>query len=373
MIAPLNWGLGHASRILPLVRILQQDGRFRLMIAGNGEAAALLSENFPELEQVSLPFFRVRYWARLPMWLGILLQLPWIAFSLVRENILLEKIIREYGTELVISDNRFALAARNTYSIYLTHQLRIRMPAGLRWMERILQGLHAWFISRYDECWIPDYATGVSLAGELAHGCRLPVPARFIGPLSHLQTVHPTGLPGSGPSDLLVILSGPEPRRTQFESFLLQEIRRWRGNRKVILVRGTDRKPFPETGRKDPGLTVYPVLASAALRNLVDQTGLVLCRSGYSTIMDLVLLQKPAILVPTPGQTEQEYLAARMKELGAFYSMEEKDFDLDAAWEESKKYHPGGFEPVQEPEPDRLLEGFFQSRRSPVISPRPRK
>ena len=135
---------------------------------------------------------------------------------------------------------------------------------------------------------------------------------------------------------LLVLLSGPEPQRTSFEQLIIQQLNPLPLT--SVLVRGTPGEG-PETESKG-NLHIFSHLLGEQLLQLMIRAKIVVCRSGYSTIMDLVTVGKKAILVPTPGQTEQEYLANYLLKKKIYFSMAQDQFDIIYARELSVNF-PG--------------------------------
>ncbi|HEY6901378.1 MAG TPA: glycosyltransferase [Puia sp.] len=246
------------------------------------------------------------------------------------EKAWLQRYIRLEQPDLIISDNRYGLYSREVTSIFITHQLRIRTPWG-GFADEVLQRMNYRRIRRFDLCWVPDVPGADALAGELAGGLagelahpgRLPsIPTRYIGWLSRFPVA---GKVEEQPCDLLVMLSGPEPQRSLLEKKLLEQLADYTG--RTVLVRG-----MPEgrelQGPVPPQLTVYNHLPAAALEGVIRGAGQVIARSGYSTVMDLVRLGKRAILIPTPGQTEQEYLGDYVSSKGWAICIAQKGFSL---------------------------------------------
>lgn len=304
LVAPLDWGLGHATRCIPIIHSLQQNG-YEVIIAGEGSQAHLLQQEFPDLLLLPLPGYRVRYtqYKRL-LPFKILWQLPKIMRTIRQEHRWLQKLVGEYDLNLIISDNRYGLWTRQCTCIFITHQLAIQMP--FNWLSRITQQINYQYINKYNRCWVPDIASKeVNLAGALSHPEVLPdTPTRYIGPLTRLKPLN-----SSYTYKWLFILSGPEPQRSLLEEKLLQIAPTL--NAPVFLLRAR------------PGDTVLPkVPANCTVANHLDSKDLekifaaseyVVSRSGYTTVMELLALGKKSILIPTPGQTEQEYLGFRLK------------------------------------------------------------
>jgi len=339
LVAPLDWGLGHATRCIPIIRsLLDQDSR--VIIASSGPALILLQREFPNLPCLSLDGYNIHY-SHKRAWLTftLLSQVPRVLLTIWKEHRWLKKVVSQYDIDAVISDNRMGLFNRTVKSIYITHQLEIR--TGNRVLNGFARKLHYWFISKFNECWVPDLASENNLAGGLSHPARLPATdTRYIGPLSRFQYVET-----EKKYDLAIVLSGPEPQRTVFENIILKTVDRIK--KKIILIRGLPVSSSDNTGMP-PFIETKDHLRADELNRVILQSELVIGRSGYSTIMDLVSLQKKAVLVPTPGQTEQEYLARYLSASGLFCSMAQDHFSLEEALKAAERYSysPRFIEPV---------------------------
>lgn len=318
MISPLDWGLGHATRIITIVKILQKYD-VQVLIAAEGPVAALLQKEFPHLKILPLPGYNIVYSKKKQSFFWkLLLQVPKISGSIRAENRILKQWVQQYKLNGIISDNRFGFYHRSVPSVYITHQLYIE--TGKKWLGRWAQKIHYKYIDRFSECWVPDFEKGTSLAGKLSHPAKMPsVPTHYIGPLSRFKKIN------TNPSGhLLIILSGPEPQRSIWEDLLLKDLKNY--PEPCTLVRGL---PSANSATETyPFLTIYNHLPAAELNRLIECAGMIISRSGYSTVMDLFALGKKAILVPTPGQAEQEYLATYLKEKKLFYSCDQMHFDL---------------------------------------------
>jgi uncharacterized protein (TIGR00661 family) len=327
LIAPLDWGLGHATRCIPVIReLMEQD--IEVIIGSDGEIRTLLTKEFPQLKHISLKGYQIKYSSFLPIWVVILLQVPKIIFRIISEHHWLKKVIEVENIDAIISDNRFGLWNRKIKSVYITHQILIKAPLWFRWIELILHRLHKFFITKYTICWIPDYEGEKNLSGDLSHRYHI-YNAVYIGPLSRFSY----SIPNNYKYEVAAILSGPEPHRSSFEKIITKQLKAH--SIKSILVKGR-----PEEAGTDVNGTLESVayLSSSELQNVIAESKLVICRAGYSSIMDLARLKKNAVLVPTPGQTEQEYLANELMNKGIFYSVAQKKFELQRATSHSQKY-----------------------------------
>jgi uncharacterized protein (TIGR00661 family) len=338
LVAPLDWGLGHATRCIPIIRALQARG-CTVLLAGSGDALQVLRQEFPSLVHAELPAYQPRYpgKGKSMVW-TMARQVPKFLTVIRREHAVLARIVREQSVDLVIADNRYGCWSSSVPSIFITHQCNILMPRRFGWLASIVARMNRRSIKRFTRCWLPDYPGEASLAGKLvACGTQAhDLTYRYIGPLSRLSPA----VPRPKPYDLVCIFSGPEPQRTVFEQLVTAHVNT--SALRVLLVRGLP------GGRKMPPLatraTVVDFLTSDALQEAVEASHGVLARSGFSTVMDLVHVGGHAIFVPTPGQTEQEYLATRLREKQIAYSVAQQHFDLETAWQHMQRYT--GFTPA---------------------------
>ncbi len=315
LVAPLNWGLGHATRCIPIIRLLIKDG-FEVLLASDGDALALLEREFPELESLELPSYQIEYpkngssfkWK-------MLLRSPKILKAIRGEHKIVRDLVNKNKIQGVISDNRFGLYHAAIPTVFITHQLQVLSGN----TTKLTSALHRRYIKRFDTCWVPDFEGGINLTGKLGHPKFFDIPITYIGPLSRLEVVK---IPME--YDILVLLSGPEPQRTELEDILLHELKIYKG--KVLFVRG---KIHPEkTIRAQNHIKVVDFMESTDLEKAINASKLILCRSGYTTIMDLAKLGKKAFFIPTPGQTEQEYLAKRLKKMGKVPFVNQNEFKV---------------------------------------------
>jgi uncharacterized protein (TIGR00661 family) len=336
LICPLDWGLGHASRCIPLIRQLKARGH-HLIIAASGGGLALLQQEFPDIETTHFPGFNIKYPESGNMAIHFLLRAPALLKKVYSEHRALAGLIKRYHIDTVISDNRFGLWSRKAQSIFITHQIMIKCPAGLRFFEPLLHKINTFFILKYDACWIPDVSGAENLSGDLSHFFPLPKNARFIGWLSRFSDIKIPSENGYGKKyDVLVILSGPEPQRSIFENMIINALRP--APLKSCVVRGTPGQnydhPLPDT------IDIAAHLPAEQLAKLIIHATTIICRPGYTTLMDLRALKKNAVLVPTPGQTEQEYLAEYLHNRALFYTCRQDRFHLMHALEHMQNY-PG--------------------------------
>jgi glycosyl transferase family 28 len=339
LVCPLDWGLGHATRCIPLIRALLSNGH-QVRVGAAGGGLILLRGEFPELDVFEFPGYRVRYSASPRFFLPVMLwQLPRVLSGMRGESRRLEKILADHPADVVISDGRYGVRPKRLPGIFITHQVFIRIPGrfpGLAWAERFLLALNLRRLRAFDAVWVPDFPGADSLSGELSHKPGAPPGLEFIHPLSRFGA---GAVPGPE-VDVLAVVSGPEPQRTLFERILRNQMSGMQGTR--VLVRGLPgtlpaasllsaaslKKPSIVPG----GLTEFDHLSGTEMAGLFGAARMIVARSGYTTVMELAGLgARAALLVPTPGQSEQEYLADHLERAGAAIRMDQHSIDLRSA------------------------------------------
>jgi hypothetical protein len=328
LVAPLDWGLGHATRCIPIIKELLNQ-KCEVLVAAVGAQKAILQAEFPSLTFIGLPGYEVRYDKnRAFTILRLVGAIPKILIRIKQEKAWLKRFSASEQPDLVISDNRYGLALPGIFCVFMTHQLRIRTSFG-RLADGLLQRMNYRFIGHFSRCWVPDIESGDGLAGALSHPARLPgVPTKYIGWLSRFGKISQQQRGEDAPIDdpeLLVLLSGPEPQRSLLEAGIMAQAGEVAG--RIVLVRGLP-AGGPVLDVIPSGLTVYDHLPAADLESLMRRARLVVARSGYSTVMDLARLGKQALLIPTPGQPEQEYLGPFLAGKGRAICVKQSVFSL---------------------------------------------
>jgi len=316
LICPLNWGLGHATRCVPIIRKFVSEGH-EVLLAADGFPLEFLKSEFPGLKMLELPSYAVQYSEGNTQVGAMIRSLPNILRGIYREHNWLRGLLKTEHFDLVISDNRFGLWTKRTECIYMTHQLMIKMPEGLKMFEPLAWWLHRQIINRFSTCWIPDYEEKNGFSGDLAHKYRLPLNAKFVGPLTRF--LPPETYKPDTSHDVVALVSGVEPQRTLFENQMVQRFAN--SKEKVLILTG---KPATKNNRLQIGNISFAThIADAELASYLLGAKKIISRSGYSTIMDLHQLKclQKAEFIPTPGQTEQEYLAEYINKFQVAYSI----------------------------------------------------
>lgn len=323
LVAPLHWGLGHATRCIPLIQGLERLG-CRVILASDGAALDLLKAEFPHLPAILLPAYRIRYRTKNMVW-NIAYQLPRIVYTIYKEHQETARMIRKYNVSGIISDNRYGCYHAKVNSVLLSHQIHLRMPnAALQWG---VNGLLHRALRKFNAIWIPDNAQEPNLSAELSHPPLTVPDTEYIGVLSRFCPDQAALTAFKPPYKVAVILSGPEPQRSNLEQILLKQALELPHD--FVLVQGKTHAKTSQRHAKN--IEVVSYLTTTGLEHLLQNSQVVVCRSGYSSLMDLAAMGgKKAILIPTPGQTEQEYLGDLHAKQGRFICQNQAQVDLKA-------------------------------------------
>lgn len=346
LVCPLNWGLGHATRDISIIKHLLEAGH-NVSVAGEQPLLTLLSEEFPMLPMHHLGGYRMKYSERSSQVVQMLLFTPVIIWWTIKEHFLLRRLLKRFPQDVVISDNRYGLWNSHTKNIFITHQLYVLTTNGNRFIEKIVWRLLRNRIKKFDECWIPDNEPPHDLAGDLVYKRRFPSNAKLIGNISRFENL-PACEAVEFKYDLMAIISGPEPHRTILEQRVIDQAETY--GIKTLVLGGTPAALMRV--QESPFITWQHHFPTVKMAEAICQSKRIICRSGYSGIMDFVFLNKPAIFIPTPGQTEQEYLCKYLSEkIGLIYA-EQGSFDLSKLLEKEAI----GFRNAPKPQTHLLLE-----------------
>lgn len=306
LVSVLDWGLGHAGRSSVVVRTLLRRG-CKVTLAGSGKSLDLLASEFPDLEVVSLRSFSPRLGGMRCLWMEVLLQVPSFLWSILREHRETVSLVRRLSPDLIVSDNRYGVWSRSCASVFMTHQLHPHVaPGAPKWVERCVSAVLCLMVKRFDACLVPDVRIG-GLSGDMSSPAPAGVPFHCVGLLSRLSFA--TGA-RVGRVDWLGVASGPEPQRSRFISYLVRRFGAL-GGRRVVVCGG----PSPVVCGAEAGVEVVTLADAGVMRGLLLSAEHVVCRSGYTTVMDLAalgLLDGRVEFIPTDGQAEQVYLAQRL-------------------------------------------------------------
>lgn len=325
----LNWGLGHASRSLPIIQTYLSQGH-EVLCASDGEALTMLRKELPDQMVLQLPGYGIQYGSRF-MPYNMLKHGPNMLRTMKEEHELTKVIVKRHQIECILSDNRYGCYSPDIPSALITHQLQVF--TGQKLLDvYIRRQIRSWF-KKFSEIWIPDQPPPGNITGDLSGIDTAPVPKYYLGVISALNS-----RPAAGRFDAVAILSGPEPQRTYFEQLIQKQLSGLEGN--FAIVRG--RPDIDEPVKEEGNLVIYPFLSRAGISELLGETEVVISRSGYTTLMDLAETGHKAILCPTPGQYEQIYLADRLNDLGQCVYRRQENLHLETALQEVQTKFPVG-------------------------------
>ena len=325
----MGWGLGHATRSIPIINYLSQNNE--IILASNGLSKILLKNEFPHLKCLSFPDYAIRYPKKKKyLLLSIIFQIPSILRKLFEEYKLTQIFINKFNIDIVVSDCRYGSFSRKIPSYFITHQLRFQLPLFLKILEPIGQCFNIFMFQFYKNVIIPDIETVPNLTGDLSHKGIISKSSKvkYLGVFCNVSKLFI-----NEDIDFLISISGPEMQRTLFEEILLDQIETLPGKKVVVLG-----KPGSYKSYKNQNIEIYNHVNRNKQNELLNRAKFIICRSGYTTVMELVALNKPALMIPTPGQTEQEYLGEYYKQIGLFYIANQTGLNLSKELRKIKEY-----------------------------------
>ncbi len=332
MVCPMDWGLGHATRVVPIIELLLAK-KIKVILGADNKPLEFLRARFPQCDWVRIPGYQPFYQKKGLLALKITSDLPKMYTESRKAHDLLEKLIDELGVDSVISDNRYELWSDKVPTVFMTHQLRIMTQGVLAATQTAIQKVLYGFIEKHDEIWVPDFAGEPNLSGELSHVKKFPgKEVFFIGPLSRFQKLKNIQL-ATKQYDLLCIMSGPEPQRSLFEEMLVKQA--LETSYKTLVLSG---KPGENSRLQKNNVEIRSHASDEEMAALIKSAKYVISRSGYTTVMDLATLGKKAVFIPTPQQPEQEYLAKLYKSKGLYFMQPQSKFRLESALMQADKF-----------------------------------
>ncbi len=324
LVSPLNWGLGHATRMAPVINALLNHGH-RVIIGSYGSSAQLLKKEFEDCTHVYLPGFTPRYSSSHSQTFTLMLQGLNFVIKKHLEHRRIREILKEYDVDLIISDNRYGVRHKKVTSVIVTHQLNPALGKPFRVFEKPVAHIFSRWIKKFDECWVPDTDSKPNISGDLSENISGLQNVRYAGSLSRFSECKQRF---DYKYDHTAVISGPEPWRSRFEKDLVRLFIKMGGE--SVIVRGVAEGTEEEYLYN--GITMIDHLRSEALNRVMCNSRNIICRPGYSTLMDLFAMGRRALLIPTPGQPEQEYLAGHLQEKHGFiYFKQENIPEIDAS------------------------------------------
>ncbi len=319
LVTPLDWGLGHATRVCPLIDYLRQ--KHEVIIAASGRGYAFLSRRYPDLLVLRVPALRLRYMRSRALfdlglvWIGVKLMVNYVI-----DRLWIGFITRHYAIDLIVSDNRFGMYSTGRKSYFIAHQLYPIFPGRMRFLEKLGMGVYHRLIRKYDVCLVPDYpGEERRLAGQLSR----PLPGMEVQYLGLLSRFYDVECHEKGGYDVVAMVSGIEPHRRLLIQKIINQLKD--SQYRVLVVGGRPDRFFDQ---KIKNIRIVSHLDDRELCAYLLGAKVIIARAGYSTIMDLLTIGRSAIIIPTPGQTEQEYIAQWLNEKGLFYAVDQDRMEL---------------------------------------------
>jgi len=328
--AVLDMGLGHATRSLPIIREFV-NRKWEIWIGSTGRSLAFLKKELPGVTFVETPGYGISYSHGKFLLPKLISQIPKLFYRIRKERRICNKTVEKFSPDLIISDHCYGMYHPQVPSYFLSHQIYFALQRNLQMFSHLVSRFNFAYHRHYRQILIPDVPKdgGGLLSGELS---RLPdsnPKYKLIGILSSMKR---QGV--SQEFDLLVSISGPEPQRSIFEKIVMEQVHKLPGKKIVVLGKSEENKVLVD--QKD--LKVYTHLPRGEMETYFNGAALIITRPGYSTLMELVELGKKALLVPTPGQTEQQYLASLMLGKKWFYSIDQNRINLSKDIEIAKTF-----------------------------------
>ena len=354
LVSPLSWGLGHATRDLPIIRYLLERGH-HVTIAAEDRALTLLEREAPECDFERIPDYPPPYSSGKHFVPKFVAMAPAMLWAIEMESVRVRRLFRRRQFDLILSDNRFRIRSRRVPSFVLTHQLRFMTPPGLEAFERLTEFFNYVHLNPFDRIIVPDAADlEQNLSGRLSHDMRHlrdSPKVYYAGPLSSVRKMDV-----EQDVDLFISISGPEPPRTQLENTILEKVREVEADRIVVAL---GKPEVTETREIDGRIEVHGFLDRAKQQEMLNRARFVVCRSGYTTVMELAELGRKALFIPTPGQTEQVYLGRYYEERGFFHTVGQYEMDLPSDIEKARTYTGPPFPTDTRANVERLYQDLF--------------
>ena len=315
LVGPLDWGLGHITRSMPIIEKLIERGH-EVHTCGNEIAEKLYAEVFPNLPHKKILGYDPVYSSRNTQRWAMASQSPKFFWVIKKEEKIANDLVEKFNYDIIISDNRFGLRSKKTTNIFICHQTDIMGPKAFK---AILRKINRNYINQFDFCWIPDTNQKINLSGDLSSYTN--DRCFKIGPLSRFSKNEKKS--NHYKYKFTAVLSGPEPQRSILESKIVNLFHQLPSE--CAIIQG---KPLSKNYQKQ-NINFFSHLNTDKFLDTINNSEIILCRSGYSNIMDFSVLEKKVIFIPTPGQTEQEYLAKYHSKISKVTCISQNEISLE--------------------------------------------
>jgi uncharacterized protein (TIGR00661 family) len=313
-------GLGHATRSLPIIQEFKKKN-WNILVGSSGRALGFLREELPATNFISIPDYRIEYAKNSYLLPKLVTQVPRVLKRIYQEHKLCKTIVRDFSPDIIFSDHCYGFYHGNVPSVFMTHQIYFSIPKKFMFLSYFPNQFNSYFQKKYDHIFIPDSPNEGAglLSGHLSKVPRQNKKYHYIGFLSSIKKREL-----KEDIDLFISISGPEPQRTNLQNMILEQVKNYHGN--IVIVLGKSERI--EKIHESSDLTIFSHLPRRKMEHLINRAKLIVGRPGYTTLLELIELGKKALLIPTPGQTEQIYLAQRIMEKKWFYCVEQRELNL---------------------------------------------
>lgn len=309
----LNWGLGHATRSIPIINQLMA-GDFEVIITSDGDALKLLKNKYPTNQFLVLPSYNIQYSNSNNQFFKLISQVPQLLKTIQKEKEVVDDWLAKNNVDYILSDNRYGVYNTKIKSIFIGHQLSLDTPI----FYTFIQKQHAKWINKFDKAWVIDDAKN-QLVPKLSNNPFVTIPKQYIGWQSRFNKLKYNEAK-TKEYEAIAIISGPEPQRSIFEKKMVECFSS--SKNKTAIVGGSYNNNQISPSKN---ITYWNNLPDDKLWELINNSSGVICRSGYSSVMDYILTKTPFVVIPTPGQSEQEYLASTLNKQFGIQSIAQSD------------------------------------------------
>ncbi|MGB5098985.1 MAG: glycosyltransferase [Methanothrix sp.] len=333
-VSPLNWGLGHSTRDIPIIEELLRRGH-EVTVGTSGNALALLQRECPQCNFITFKDYPAPYSDSRFFLPSFIAGIPAMLQAFAAERKRLEQILAENRFDMIISDNRMCVYSSKIPSYFISHQLRYSMPGYLYPLELMTIPFNSFFHSKFEGVIVPDIdpqGSSKNLSGKLCRS-NLNVTKRRVYYAGIITSTRKMAV--AEDLDFLAVVSGPEPQRTKLEEIVMKQVQMLPGEKVVLLG-----SPQKDSHKKVDGhTTVHSYVSTEEKAELMNRARFIITRSGYTTMMELAELDKKhGLFTPTPGQTEQEYLSRYYARQKWFLSKSQYKLKLSEDVEKAMQY-----------------------------------
>ena len=297
LLSPLNWGLGHVSRTVPIIQWLLANEN-EVIICCDESQERFYRNYFPEIWYVPHEGYPFKFKGNGNWTLDILKTFSALHLFLKDEKRRVKDLVEKFNPDLIISDQRFGFISKKVKSVIISHQ--VNLPVS-NW-NLLARVWNRKLLSKFNEVWIPD-TIEQEFSGELSNGNLKN--KHFIGNCSRFKNVlKENSMSKVKQYKYLGIISGPAPYNKQLLDLLIKKMEL--SNQKVVVI--IPEELYDESLNSE----LITAISSPSHKEFIElllESKIVISRAGYSTLMDLVETKNEGILIPTPGQAEQEYLS----------------------------------------------------------------